>query len=226
MYEAQSKLLHVFFLHRDKHFKQCWLIFNSNLCEIRIQEDKYSLNKMLMKISSNCLRVQVNGLAILRDFMMKCSIEHKNDHRYPTHSWCGHDIQARSALPALNTLRPRRNEQHFADDIFKRIFFNENVWISITISLKFVPKGLINNIPALAQIMAWRRPGEKPLSETMMVRLLTHKCVTRPQWVNEGIHPGLLCFLYCWSDHIFGQIVELPVVWDVMKLMWCHHNVS
>ena len=84
----------------------------------------------------------------------------------------------------LNTLRPRRNVQHFADDIFKRIFFNENVWISIRISLKFVPKGPINNIPALVLIMAWRRPGDKPLSEAMMVSLLTHICVTRPQWVE------------------------------------------
>ena len=33
------------------------------------------------------------------------------------------------------------------------------------ISMKFVPKGPINNIPALVQIMAWRRPGDKPLSE-------------------------------------------------------------
>ena len=28
--------------------------------------------------------------------------------------------------------------------------------------------------------MAWRRPGEKPLSEPMMVKLPTHICVTRP----------------------------------------------
>ena len=56
--------------------------------------------------------------------------------------------------------------------------------ISITISLKFVPKGPINNIPALVQIMAWRRPGDKPLSEPVMVRLLTYICATRPQWVN------------------------------------------
>ena len=55
-------------------------------------------------------------------------------------------------------------------DIFKCIFLNENVWISIKISLKFVPKGLINNIPALVQIMVWRRLGDKPLSEVMMVR--------------------------------------------------------
>ena len=80
------------------------------------------------------------------------------------------------------TLRPRRNEQHFADDIFKRIFFNENGWISIKISLKFVRKGPINNIPALVQIMAWRRSGDKPLSEPMIVILPTHICVTRPQW--------------------------------------------
>ena len=32
--------------------------------------------------------------------------------------------------------------------------------------------------------MAWRRPGDKPLSEPMMVSLLTHLCVTRPQWVK------------------------------------------
>ena len=67
----------------------------------------------------------------------------------------------------LNSSRPTRNRRHFADDIFKCFFLNENVWISIrpTISLKFVPKGPINNIPALVQIMAWRRSGDKPLSE-------------------------------------------------------------
>ena len=82
----------------------------------------------------------------------------------------------------INSLRPRQNGRHFADDAFKRIFMNENVWISIRISLKFVPKGPINNILALVQIMAWRRPGDKPLSEPVMVNLLTHICVTRPQW--------------------------------------------
>ena len=42
----------------------------------------------------------------------------------------------------------------------------------------------INNNPALFQIMAWRRLGDKPLSEPMMVSSLTHICVTRPQWVK------------------------------------------
>ena len=70
------------------------------------------------------------------------------------------------------------------DTIFKRIFLNKNVWISINVSLKFNPKGPINNIPELVQIMVCHRPGNKPLSEPMMVSLLMDICVTRPQWVT------------------------------------------
>ena len=68
--------------------------------------------------------------------------------------------------------------------LFKCIFSNENVWIPIKILLKFVPMCPIDNIPVLVLIMAWHIPGAKPLSEPMMVSLLTHICVTRPQWVN------------------------------------------
>ena len=84
----------------------------------------------------------------------------------------------------LNSLRPRQHGRHFADDTFNPIFLNENIRISIKISLKFVSKVPINNITALVQIMAWRRPGAKPLSEPMTVCLLTHICVTPPQWVH------------------------------------------
>ena len=80
-----------------------------------------------------------------------------------------HDV----ANIVINTLRPRQHGRHFPDDIFKYIFLNDNVWILITISLKLVPKGPINDIPALVQIMAWRRPGDKPLSEPMIARLPT-----------------------------------------------------
>ena len=84
----------------------------------------------------------------------------------------------------FNSLRLRQNGRHFTDSIFKRIFLNENVWILIKISLTLVPKGPINNIPELVQIMAWRRPGAKPLSEPIMVNLQMHICVSRPQWVK------------------------------------------
>ena len=80
-----------------------------------------------------------------------------------------------SGYPVINTthapltlwghLRPRQNGHHFPDDILKLIFVNEKAWISIKISLKLVPRGQINNIPALVQIMAWHRPGGKLLSE-------------------------------------------------------------
>ena len=96
----------------------------------------------------------------------------------------------------INTLRPRQDGRYFTDDVSKCIFLNENVWISLKVPLKFVPKGPINNIPALVQIMAWRRPGDKPLSEPMLVFVPTHICVTRPQWVNYArfqIH--LICFI-------------------------------
>ena len=49
----------------------------------------------------------------------------------------------------VNTLKPRQHVRHFADETFKRIFLNENVGISIKISLKFVYKGPFNNIPVL-----------------------------------------------------------------------------
>ena len=57
-----------------------------------------------------------------------------------------------------------------ADDIFKGIFLNENDRIPIQISLKLVPMGPIDNAPALVQVMAWRRIGDKPLPEPMLTQ--------------------------------------------------------
>ena len=68
----------------------------------------------------------------------------------------------------FNSLRAKQNGHHFADDIFKCIFFSENVLIPIEISLKFVPKSLMNSKPVLVQIMVWHRTDNKPLFEPMM----------------------------------------------------------
>ena len=120
----------------------------------------------------------------------------------------------------VNTLRLRQNGRHFADDIFKYIFLNEYFWIPVKISLKFVPKGPINIIPTLVQIMGWHRPGDRLLSEPMVVSLPTHICVTWPQWVNAWIHYDWLllqimallhnvlpfmtsCLLECWKSFFF-----------------------
>ena len=64
----------------------------------------------------------------------------------------------------------RQNGHHFADDSFKRIFMNEKFCISIRISLKVVPIGLIENNSAFVQVMAWRRTGDKALSEPLMTQ--------------------------------------------------------
>ena len=121
--------------------------------------------------------------------------------RLHTIAWTNGDPVLLTRAPCVKTLRARQNGRHFPDNIFKCIFLNENVWISFKIPLKFVLKGPINNIPALVQIMAWRRPGDKPLSGPMMVSLLTHICVTQPHWVNS-LRP---------NDTIWRQRSESPL---------------
>ena len=119
----------------------------------------------------------------------------------------------------VNTLRPRQNGRRFAEDTFQRIFLNGNVRISITISLKFLPNVPINNITALVQIMAWRRSGDKPLSEPMMVRL-PHICVTRPQWI-KGAHVQLpLCTICC---IILSSVLNIA---SSIYFIWCHWRWS
>ena len=79
-----------------------------------------------------------------------------------------------SVMDCFKTLRSRQEGRHFPDDISKCIFLDENVLILIKMSLQFVPKGPINNIPALVQTMAWHQPGDKPLYGPMVVSLLMY----------------------------------------------------
>ena len=115
-------------------------------------------------------------------------------------------------------------------------FLNENALISLKFSLKFVPKNRINNIPAMVQIMAWRWPGDKPLSEPMMVSLLMHICVTRPQWVKLLLRPSWQVIVS--STLILGHIYSpgLPLipawrsnyfcqkVWDGVTYLFTNFN--
>ena len=125
---------------------------------------------------------------------------------------------------SINTLRPKQIAAILQTIFFQCISLNENIWNSIEMSLKFVPKGPINNIPALVQIMSWRRRGDKPLSEPMMVRLLTHICVIRPQWhkqkwirdkqASDFIADSKLFILYC----IFRKahtILLSKILWQI-----------
>ena len=75
-----------------------------------------------------------------------------------------------------------------ADDTFKRIFLNENVRISIQISLKFVPKSPIYNKSELFLVMAGRRTGDKPLPEAMMTQFTDAYLRYKGRWVKEVCH--------------------------------------
>ena len=93
------------------------------------------------------------------------------------------------------------SRRHFEMDFLKW----KKKGISIKISLKFVPKGPLNNIRALVQIMAWRRPGAKPLSEPILIRLPMHICGARPQWVNT-IDSRFIAVIYNMIVHTAPQL--------------------
>ena len=131
---------------------------------------------------------------------------------------------------SINTLRLTQNDHHFPDRIFKYIFFNENVWIWLKISLKFVADGPINDIPALVQTKALRRQFDKPLSEPMMDRLPTHICITRPQCVNVVWKHmnGHFCGV-CYTPTMFISTCQwtepdLLMWWTPFPRHYCLHN--
>ena len=178
--------------------------FNKNTTTIFIQENKLvnDIWKMVVILSLSSICSMPRNADV---FVFMSTWHHKlcANNPFNTHLawWHGKEF---------NILRPRQNGRHFPDDTFKWIFLNENVWISLNISLKFVPRGSINNIPTLVQVMAWRRPGDKPLSEPMMVRLPTHQCVTRPQWVKSFVEYAT--DVYMITNYIWG--------------LWCQKHIS
>ena len=93
-------------------------------------------------------------------------------------------------LPFLNPFPSGQNGRHFTDDVFEYIVMNEKFDILNQLSLIFVPKGQINNIPALVQKMAWYRSGDKPLSEPMLTQLtdLRHQGKMRQVQFIDALH--------------------------------------
>ena len=89
---------------------------------------------------------------------------------------------------SLNTLRPKQNGHHFANNMHVHVhFLNENIWISIQISLKFVPRGPINNIQALVQ---WMVPPRRQLTHWGRA---THICASVNLTIigsENGLAPG------------------------------------
>ena len=96
-----------------------------------------------------------------------------------TSPWClqvtwGWDSTGKDSSLPLTLLPLDKMDAILADGNFKCIFLNENDWITIKISLKFVPRSPIDNKPALVQVMAWCQTGNKPLPELMLSQFTGH----------------------------------------------------
>ena len=85
------------------------------------------------------------------------------------HCWPLYFLYARCRCMQLTHIPPVLNDYYFSD-IFKCIFMNEKLCISIRNSLKFVPTGPNDCTSVLVQVMAWRQTGDKPLSEPIMTQ--------------------------------------------------------
>ena len=135
-------------------------------------------------------------------------------HLMPFSSW-RHDMETPSALL---TYWSRGKMAAISKTTFSHAFS----WIKmyeyeIHISLQFVPEGQINYVLALVPIMAWHRPGDTPFSESMVVNLPTHICVTRSQWDNLPIGRGLPAQM---SSHVvFDGFIVVNIV-RVEKKSW------
>ena len=92
------------------------------------------------------------------------------------HAFGNHHFRKVPIAVMLTRSPPGQNGHHFANDSFECIFMNEKFCILIEFSLKFVPRGLIDNEAALVPVMAWHRTGDKPLPEPMLIQFLDICC--------------------------------------------------
>ena len=75
--------------------------------------------------------------------------------------------KARMVQVGFGTMRPGQDGWHFAGNIFKCLFLNENFCLLI---FNLLPLGSIDNMSYVVQVLAWRWTGSKPLSELMMTK--------------------------------------------------------
>ena len=105
-----------------------------------------------------------------------------------------------------------------ADDIFKRIFVNENDWMSIKISLKFIPKCAIDNKSALVQVMAWHRQATSHYLNQCWPSSVTHICGTRGRWVNTMNTSSNRFSILIKRPEISKFLEKLLALWPVKNL--------
>ena len=149
---------------------------------------------------------------------------------------CCLDVRARGYVIRLNSSPPGQNGRHFADDVFKRIFLNENIWISNKISLEYVHWGLNYNMSALVQILAWRQAiiwtnadpvhrrvytalGREELKQERLVYIYHERLWWRIKCGIIGFSNGLVPI---WSQPIISSKLACRQwdPWEKISLLW------
>ena len=97
-------------------------------------------------------------------------------HWFGVTAWCHQAI-------SLTHLPLDKMAAILADDNFKCLFLNKKDGILIWISLKNFPRSPTNNKPALVQVMAWHRTGDKPLPGPMLTQFTD---AYMRKWVNQS----------------------------------------
>ena len=128
------------------------------------------------------------------------------------------------------TLNPEHNCQHFVDDIFKKILLNENNYILIQISLKFVPRGLIENKSALIQTGAWCWTGNMSVPEPVMTVIDTvyYKKINKKgkKWVpSKSLQPCLNQWYQLVMPHTITRTHWVNSLWP-SDAIWQYGNRS
>ena len=119
----------------------------------------YNLKRLKKEIDNDLHKPRPYPWRIDNHIYLIVQLRHFRPFRHPPlfGSWGTLD----SAVNPLTHLSLDKMAASLADDNFKCIFLYENDIIPIRISLKFVPRSPMDNMLALVQIMAWRRPGDK-----------------------------------------------------------------
>ena len=120
----------------------------------------------------------------------------------------------------VNTVR--QNGWRFADDAFKRISWMKMLWFWLEFHW-FVPRSPINNIPALVQMMAWHRSGDKPLSKPISV----YWRIYAPFGLNElsNYHPSHVGWHFRWTQSAFPGL-SIHYEWWYQKSHGWVKNIS
>ena len=112
----------------------------------------------------------------------------------------------------INTLRPRQNGRHFADDIFKCIFLNENVSIVVKISLKFV------QLTIFQHWFRWWLGAVQATSHYLNQWWLVYWRIYASLGLNE------LTTFFKRPVHNCGSVVLLETNWHMVEMWICFLN--